>query len=34
MGYNHWYKQREDELKALKCGTKTYGLAEKEQGWV
>ena len=26
MGYNHWYKQREDELKALKCGTKTCGL--------
>ena len=34
MGYDHWYKQREDELKALKCGTKTYGLAEEEQGWV
>ena len=23
MGYDHWYKQREDKLKAMKCGTKT-----------
>ena len=32
-GYNHWYKQCEDKLKTLKCGTKTCGLAEEEQGW-
>ena len=26
MGYNHWYKQRQDKLriKALKRGTKTW----------
>ena len=26
MGYDHWYKQRQDELriKALKRGTKTW----------
>ena len=30
----HWYKQRDDKLKALKRGTKTCGLAEEEQGWV
>ena len=34
MGYDHWYKQRVDKLKALKRGTKTCGLAEEEQGWV
>ena len=36
MGYDHWYKQRQDKLhiKALKRGTKTCGLAEEEQGWV
>ena len=27
-------QQCEDKLKILKCGTKTCGLAEEEQGWV
>ena len=34
MGCSQWYKQCEDKLKALKCGTKTCGLAEEEHGWV
>ena len=34
MGYDHWYKQCEDKLKTLKCGTKTCVLAEEEHGWV
>ena len=34
MGDNHWYKQCKDKLRALKCGTKTCGLAEEKQGWV